>query len=143
MMATKFTCHIIWHITRFIFNTAFCNSDIVKVTLNICVVVYRYVSNSMPIPTHFFIVATSCLDYIQSVDSCTGPLSVFSFILPHRADNDESCNVRQTSLFSLLFTYALYHKNGMQLVICLSLYNLSQLGATSIISPHLQVTTPK
>ncbi|TSL82490.1 Ectonucleotide pyrophosphatase/phosphodiesterase family member 2 [Bagarius yarrelli] len=52
----------------------------------------QYVSNSIPIPTHFFIVATSCLDYTQTVDSCTGPLSVFSFILPHRADNDESCN---------------------------------------------------
>ncbi|XP_060727255.1 ectonucleotide pyrophosphatase/phosphodiesterase family member 2 isoform X2 [Tachysurus vachellii] len=52
----------------------------------------QYVSTSMPLPTHFFIVATSCLDYTQTVDTCTGPLSVFSFILPHRADNDESCN---------------------------------------------------
>ncbi|XP_046702061.1 ectonucleotide pyrophosphatase/phosphodiesterase family member 2 isoform X2 [Silurus meridionalis] len=52
----------------------------------------RYVSSSMPIPTHFFIVATSCLDFTHTVDSCTGPLSSFSFILPHRADNDESCN---------------------------------------------------
>uniref|UniRef100_A0AAR2LGB5 SMB domain-containing protein n=1 Tax=Pygocentrus nattereri TaxID=42514 RepID=A0AAR2LGB5_PYGNA len=52
----------------------------------------QYVSGSVPIPTHFFIVATSCLDYTQAVDSCDGPLSVFSFILPHRADNDETCN---------------------------------------------------
>lgn len=60
------------------------------------VCVYRYVSGSMSIPTHFFVVATSCLDYTQTVDSCDGPLSVFSFILPHRADNDESCNVSYT-----------------------------------------------
>uniref|UniRef100_A0A8C1LFV1 Ectonucleotide pyrophosphatase/phosphodiesterase 2 n=1 Tax=Cyprinus carpio TaxID=7962 RepID=A0A8C1LFV1_CYPCA len=39
-----------------------------------------------------YIVVTSCLDYTQTVDSCAGPLSVFSFILPHRSDNDESCN---------------------------------------------------
>ncbi|XP_072536319.1 autotaxin isoform X2 [Salminus brasiliensis] len=52
----------------------------------------QYVSGSVLIPTHFFIVATSCLDYTQAVDSCDGPLSVFSFILPHRADNDETCN---------------------------------------------------
>uniref|UniRef100_A0A8B9HEW5 Ectonucleotide pyrophosphatase/phosphodiesterase 2 n=1 Tax=Astyanax mexicanus TaxID=7994 RepID=A0A8B9HEW5_ASTMX len=52
----------------------------------------QYVSGSVHIPTHFFIVATSCLDYTQTVDSCEGPLSVFSFILPHRADNDETCN---------------------------------------------------
>lgn len=78
------------------------SSDIVEMSLNICVAVFRYVSTSMPIPTHFFIVATSCLDYMQTVDSCTGPLSVFSFILPHRADNDESCNVRQSSFISSL-----------------------------------------
>uniref|UniRef100_A0A4W4FG11 SMB domain-containing protein n=1 Tax=Electrophorus electricus TaxID=8005 RepID=A0A4W4FG11_ELEEL len=47
---------------------------------------------SMYVPTHFFIVATSCLDYAQTVDSCDGPLSAFAFILPHRADNDESCS---------------------------------------------------
>ncbi|XP_012681906.1 ectonucleotide pyrophosphatase/phosphodiesterase family member 2 [Clupea harengus] len=52
----------------------------------------QYVSGSIPIPTHFFVVVTSCLDFLHTVDLCDGPLSVFSFILPHRADNDESCN---------------------------------------------------
>ncbi|KAJ8394658.1 hypothetical protein AAFF_G00044610 [Aldrovandia affinis] len=52
----------------------------------------QYVSGSVPIPTHYYIVVTSCLDYTQAVDVCDGPLSVFSFILPHRPDNDESCN---------------------------------------------------
>ncbi|KAI1894222.1 hypothetical protein AGOR_G00113600 [Albula goreensis] len=52
----------------------------------------QYVSGSVPIPTHYYIVVTSCLDYTQAVETCDGPLSVFAFILPHRADNDESCN---------------------------------------------------
>ncbi|XP_042610414.1 ectonucleotide pyrophosphatase/phosphodiesterase family member 2-like [Cyprinus carpio] len=52
----------------------------------------QYVSGSVQIPSHYYIVVTSCLDYTQTVDSCAGPLSVFSFILPHRSDNDESCN---------------------------------------------------
>ncbi|KPP62244.1 hypothetical protein Z043_119579 [Scleropages formosus] len=53
----------------------------------------QYVSGSVAIPTYYYSVLTSCLDYTQTVDACDGPLSVFSFILPHRADNDESCNV--------------------------------------------------
>ncbi|XP_043117298.1 ectonucleotide pyrophosphatase/phosphodiesterase family member 2-like isoform X3 [Puntigrus tetrazona] len=52
----------------------------------------QYVSGSVQIPSHYYIVVTSCLDYTQTIDSCAGPLSVFSYILPHRADNEESCN---------------------------------------------------
>ncbi|XP_035258742.1 ectonucleotide pyrophosphatase/phosphodiesterase family member 2-like [Anguilla anguilla] len=52
----------------------------------------QYVSGSVPIPTHYYVLVTSCLDYTQAVDTCDGPLSVFAFILPHRPDNDESCN---------------------------------------------------
>ncbi|XP_051577340.1 ectonucleotide pyrophosphatase/phosphodiesterase family member 2 isoform X1 [Myxocyprinus asiaticus] len=52
----------------------------------------QYVTGPVPIPTHYYIVVTSCLDNTHTVDSCVGPLSVFSFILPHRSDNDESCN---------------------------------------------------
>ncbi|XP_058878331.1 ectonucleotide pyrophosphatase/phosphodiesterase family member 2-like isoform X1 [Acipenser ruthenus] len=52
----------------------------------------QYVGGSVPVPTHYYSIITSCLDYTQATDKCDGPLSVFSFILPHRADNDESCN---------------------------------------------------
>nr|XP_023669473.1 ectonucleotide pyrophosphatase/phosphodiesterase family member 2 isoform X1 [Paramormyrops kingsleyae] len=52
----------------------------------------QYASGSLQIPTHYYSVVTSCLDYTQAVDGCDGPLSVFAFILPHRPDNDESCN---------------------------------------------------
>ncbi|XP_057184747.1 ectonucleotide pyrophosphatase/phosphodiesterase family member 2 isoform X1 [Triplophysa rosa] len=52
----------------------------------------QYSTGSVPIPTHYYIVVTSCLDYTHTVDSCVGPLSVFSHILPHRLENDETCN---------------------------------------------------
>ncbi|KAL0963371.1 hypothetical protein UPYG_G00305490 [Umbra pygmaea] len=52
----------------------------------------QYTVGSVPVPTHYYCVTTSCLDYTQAVDVCTGPLSSSAFILPHRADNDESCN---------------------------------------------------
>uniref|UniRef100_F7F913 Ectonucleotide pyrophosphatase/phosphodiesterase 2 n=2 Tax=Monodelphis domestica TaxID=13616 RepID=F7F913_MONDO len=48
--------------------------------------------SSIPIPTHYYSIITSCLDFTQPADKCDGPLSVFSFILPHRPDNEESCN---------------------------------------------------
>ncbi|KAB0407555.1 hypothetical protein E2I00_019465 [Balaenoptera physalus] len=48
--------------------------------------------SSIPVPTHYYIILTSCLDFTQPADKCDGPLSVSSFILPHRPDNDESCN---------------------------------------------------
>lgn len=55
---------------------------------------FRYVEgSSIPVPTHYYSIITSCLDFTQPADKCDGPLSVSSFILPHRPDNDESCNV--------------------------------------------------
>ncbi|XP_077383706.1 autotaxin isoform X4 [Festucalex cinctus] len=52
----------------------------------------EYARGTIPIPTHFFVVLTSCLDFRQAADSCAGPLSSAAFILPHRATNDETCN---------------------------------------------------
>ncbi|KAM7382386.1 hypothetical protein PAMP_002115 [Pampus punctatissimus] len=52
----------------------------------------EYVSGMIPIPTHYFVVLTSCLDFTQAADSCGGPLSSAAFILPHRSSNDETCN---------------------------------------------------
>uniref|UniRef100_A0A8B9MKS5 Ectonucleotide pyrophosphatase/phosphodiesterase 2 n=1 Tax=Accipiter nisus TaxID=211598 RepID=A0A8B9MKS5_9AVES len=47
---------------------------------------------AIPVPTHYYAIITSCLDFTQPADKCDGPLSVLSYILPHRPDNDESCN---------------------------------------------------
>nr|XP_057903443.1 ectonucleotide pyrophosphatase/phosphodiesterase family member 2-like [Doryrhamphus excisus] len=45
-----------------------------------------------PMPTHFFTVVTSCRQPNKTLDECDGELSVFSFLIPHRADNSETCN---------------------------------------------------
>ncbi|XP_078542972.1 autotaxin isoform X6 [Lissotriton helveticus] len=52
----------------------------------------QFVEGTIPVPTHYYSILTSCLDFNQPADKCDGPLSVVSFILPHRPDNDESCN---------------------------------------------------
>lgn len=59
----------------------------------------RFVEGSaIPVPTHYYAIITSCLDFTQPADKCDGPLSVLSYILPHRPDNDESCNVSSAAL---------------------------------------------
>lgn len=49
--------------------------------------------NEAPIPTHFFIILTSCGNSTFSPVNCEGPLQAMSFILPHRPDHTESCAV--------------------------------------------------
>uniref|UniRef100_A0A3P9DQ73 Venom phosphodiesterase 1-like n=1 Tax=Maylandia zebra TaxID=106582 RepID=A0A3P9DQ73_9CICH len=49
---------------------------------------------NISIPTHYFIVLTSCRDSAQSVTSCDSELQTVSFLLPHRANNLESCKVK-------------------------------------------------
>ncbi|CAN9507815.1 unnamed protein product [Ophioblennius macclurei] len=44
-----------------------------------------------PIPTHFFVILTSCKNSTFSPVNCEGPLRTRSFILPHRPDHTESC----------------------------------------------------
>ncbi|XP_029957856.1 autotaxin isoform X2 [Salarias fasciatus] len=51
-----------------------------------------HASGAIPVPTHYFVVLTSCLDFTQPADSCSGPLSSAAFILPHRSTNEETCN---------------------------------------------------
>ncbi|XP_038130790.1 ectonucleotide pyrophosphatase/phosphodiesterase family member 2 isoform X1 [Cyprinodon tularosa] len=49
-------------------------------------------SGTIAIPSHYFLVLTSCLDFSQPAESCSGPLSSAAFILPHRPSNKETCN---------------------------------------------------
>uniref|UniRef100_A0A8C7QXV2 SMB domain-containing protein n=1 Tax=Oncorhynchus mykiss TaxID=8022 RepID=A0A8C7QXV2_ONCMY len=51
----------------------------------------EYAGVSAPVPTHYYVVITNCQDVNQTAEACDGPLNVFSFLLPHRSDNDESC----------------------------------------------------
>ncbi|XP_029450263.1 ectonucleotide pyrophosphatase/phosphodiesterase family member 3 isoform X5 [Rhinatrema bivittatum] len=45
----------------------------------------------IPIPTHYFIVLTSCKNSSSIPVVCPGFLDVQSFLIPHRSDNSESC----------------------------------------------------
>ncbi|RXN25203.1 ectonucleotide pyrophosphatase phosphodiesterase family member 2-like protein [Labeo rohita] len=47
---------------------------------------------SVFIPTHFYSIISSCENLNETLDECDGDLRVTCFILPHRADNSESCN---------------------------------------------------
>ncbi len=53
----------------------------------------RFSPDAPPIPTHFYTVVTSCQELNQTVEECDGALRVFSFLLQHRPDNSEACNV--------------------------------------------------
>ncbi|KAA8583085.1 hypothetical protein FQN60_015631 [Etheostoma spectabile] len=47
--------------------------------------------NEAPIPTHFYVILTSCGNSTFSPVNCEGALRAKSFILPHRPDHSESC----------------------------------------------------
>uniref|UniRef100_A0A8C3JYD1 Ectonucleotide pyrophosphatase/phosphodiesterase 1 n=1 Tax=Calidris pygmaea TaxID=425635 RepID=A0A8C3JYD1_9CHAR len=48
-------------------------------------------NSEVPVPTHFFIVLTSCKNTSETPLECEGSLDALSFIVPHREDNSESC----------------------------------------------------
>ncbi|XP_071369473.1 venom phosphodiesterase 2-like, partial [Centroberyx affinis] len=59
--------------------------------------IQQFVSNTtIPIPTHYFAVLTSCRNGSQPVSGCVGELQTVSFLLPHRPDNSESCKSAET-----------------------------------------------
>ncbi|KAM4693250.1 ectonucleotide pyrophosphatase/phosphodiesterase family member 3 isoform 2-T2 [Discoglossus pictus] len=45
----------------------------------------------IPIPTHYFVVLTSCSNSTYTPLTCSISLGALSFIIPHRPDNSESC----------------------------------------------------
>lgn len=51
----------------------------------------KILNNEAPVPTHFFIVLTSCVNSTLSPVNCNGRLRVKSFVLPHRPDYTETC----------------------------------------------------
>lgn len=63
--------------------------------------------NEAPVPTHFFLILTSCGNSTLGPVDCEGPLQAKSFILPHRPDHTESCAVSYTtdSSPSRFYTY--------------------------------------
>lgn len=52
----------------------------------------NYVAGTdVPVPTHYFVVLTSCKNKTHTPDSCPGWLDVLPFVIPHRPTNVESC----------------------------------------------------
>ncbi|XP_072527207.1 ectonucleotide pyrophosphatase/phosphodiesterase family member 1-like isoform X2 [Salminus brasiliensis] len=45
-----------------------------------------------PTPTHYYVILTSCKNFSEALQQCNGPLDALSFVLPHRADNLETCH---------------------------------------------------
>ncbi|KAM4679437.1 ectonucleotide pyrophosphatase/phosphodiesterase family member 3 [Amazona ochrocephala] len=57
----------------------------------------QHVNNTeIPVPTHYFVVLTSCQNRSYTPLDCSGSLDALSFIIPHRPDNTESCAENKT-----------------------------------------------
>uniref|UniRef100_A0AAR2JX72 SMB domain-containing protein n=1 Tax=Pygocentrus nattereri TaxID=42514 RepID=A0AAR2JX72_PYGNA len=63
--------------------------------------------NEVPMPTHFFVILTSCKSFSVALQKCDGPLETLSFILPHRPDNMETCH--NGSDYSWMKEWAQHH----------------------------------
>lgn len=83
---------------------------------------FRYPGNSeVLVPTHFFIVLTSCKNTSETPLECEGSLDALSFVVPHREDNSESCAV------SSLFGPHKHLKSGWSLFCRISVINWLKL----------------
>ncbi|XP_030637637.1 ectonucleotide pyrophosphatase/phosphodiesterase family member 1 [Chanos chanos] len=47
--------------------------------------------SEVPVPTHFFVILTSCRNSSFTPERCEGPLEATAFVLPHRDDSTETC----------------------------------------------------
>ncbi|KFQ43157.1 Ectonucleotide pyrophosphatase/phosphodiesterase family member 3, partial [Nestor notabilis] len=57
----------------------------------------QHVNNTeIPVPTHYFVILTSCKNRSYTPLDCSGSLDALSFIIPHRPDNTESCAENKT-----------------------------------------------
>uniref|UniRef100_A0A8C3TNY5 Ectonucleotide pyrophosphatase/phosphodiesterase 3 n=1 Tax=Catharus ustulatus TaxID=91951 RepID=A0A8C3TNY5_CATUS len=57
----------------------------------------KYVNNTkIPVPTHYYVILTSCKNTSYTPLNCSGSLDAMSFIIPHRPDNTESCAENKT-----------------------------------------------
>ncbi|XP_057683272.1 venom phosphodiesterase CdcPDE [Corythoichthys intestinalis] len=51
----------------------------------------RSSDGNVSVPTHYFIVLSSCQNTSRDIRQCDGQIHAISFLLPHRADNSENC----------------------------------------------------
>uniref|UniRef100_A0A671UET5 Ectonucleotide pyrophosphatase/phosphodiesterase 2 n=1 Tax=Sparus aurata TaxID=8175 RepID=A0A671UET5_SPAAU len=88
-----------------------------------------------PVPTHFYTVVTSCQEQNQTVEECDGALRVFSFLLQHRADNSEACNIDTSPLWvEDLLKLHTARVRDVEILTGLDLYRSTNLTYTSTLS---------
>uniref|UniRef100_A0A3B3Y8D7 ENPP1-3/EXOG-like endonuclease/phosphodiesterase domain-containing protein n=1 Tax=Poecilia mexicana TaxID=48701 RepID=A0A3B3Y8D7_9TELE len=60
--------------------------------------VSKNTGNETAVPTHFFLIMTSCRNSSFSPVNCEGPLQAIAFIMPHKPDYSEFCAVSNNQL---------------------------------------------
>lgn len=99
-------------------------------------------SQELLIPTHFFIVLTSCKDTTQTPLQCTD-LAPTAFILPNRPDNIESCADRKQDS-SWIEELLMLHRariTDVEHITGLSFYQESQESVSDILKLKTQMPT--
>uniref|UniRef100_A0A8C9QZ08 SMB domain-containing protein n=1 Tax=Scleropages formosus TaxID=113540 RepID=A0A8C9QZ08_SCLFO len=76
----------------------------------------------IPIPTHYFMVLTSCKDPTQMVDSCQQEMHTVSFLIPHRAAVSEWCNVTPSQWVEDLLWFHQSRVRDVELITGLDFY---------------------
>uniref|UniRef100_A0A4W5N2Y8 Ectonucleotide pyrophosphatase/phosphodiesterase 1 n=1 Tax=Hucho hucho TaxID=62062 RepID=A0A4W5N2Y8_9TELE len=79
-----------------------------------------------PIPTHFYVILTSCGNSSFSPADCQGPLETTTFILPHRPDHTETCLHPKFLNFQWVQEWAQFHAarvRDVELLTGLSFYH--------------------
>ncbi|XP_053700073.1 ectonucleotide pyrophosphatase/phosphodiesterase family member 2 [Synchiropus splendidus] len=96
----------------------------------------EHASGPLPIPTHYFLVLTSCLDFTQCADSCGGPLHATAFLLPHRPTNEETCNSweDESRWVEELMKMHTARVRDVELLTGLDLYRRTALSYTEVLS---------
>ncbi|KAM4772150.1 ectonucleotide pyrophosphatase/phosphodiesterase family member 1 [Rhinophrynus dorsalis] len=86
------------------------------------------------VPTHYFIVLTSCKNASQTPLQCTGSLDVQSFIVPHRIDNSESCESgKDESWVEKLLHFHAARVRDVELLTGLSFFHKTRYSITDIL----------
>ncbi|KAF7230737.1 ectonucleotide pyrophosphatase/phosphodiesterase family member 1 [Nothobranchius furzeri] len=84
----------------------------------------KILGNEADVPTHFFLILTSCRNSTFSPVECKGPLQVSAYILPHRPDYSEVCT--EGSDYSFVEKWMSFHTarvRDIELLTGLSFYH--------------------
>uniref|UniRef100_A0A3B3QUZ1 SMB domain-containing protein n=1 Tax=Paramormyrops kingsleyae TaxID=1676925 RepID=A0A3B3QUZ1_9TELE len=89
-------------------------------------------NSSIPVPTHYFMVLTSCENVSQPVDGCHEEMQAVAFLIPHRAEHAEACMVKAQWVEDLLW----FHKSrvrDVELITGLDFYQGSGRPVTELL----------